>query len=138
MPRRRRSRIRGALLARGLLHLALIRIQLRVCPARTVRSALADSAGTGVSPGAAVTDVTWAVRVLSRFLPPGSCLPRAILCQRLLRSAGLPATLHLGFTAEPGEPFPAHAWASSDGTIVAETGDDLKFAPFQGTGSPTP
>ena len=92
--------------------------------APTARTPLvADS----ITPSAVRRAVARAVRTLP---VEASCLVQAMAAERLLRTAGLEATLHIGVArVEPqAPPLDAHAWVESQGVIVAGELDHERYA----------
>jgi len=65
-----------------------------------------------------INKITWAVTVVSRYIPGVKCLARALATQALLSQCGFPANLRIGVAkAEEGQ-LEAHAWVEVQGKIV--------------------
>lgn len=63
--------------------------------------------------------------------PRPSCLPRALALRRLLRSAGIPATVRFGVATNAGR-LVAHAWVESGGRVVGDRADVAEiFRPLE-------
>jgi hypothetical protein len=76
----------------------------------------ADNAGS-TAPDDAAQHVSWAVAVVSRYVPLGRCLPQAIAAQKLLRGMGYRSTVRIGVRKPTESEFEAHAWLECDGRI---------------------
>lgn len=65
-------------------------------------------------------DCVWAVETMARRLPWRTmCIEQGLAVQRLLRAAGVEATLHYGArTVQATGKLEAHVWVSVAGTIV--------------------
>ena len=70
-----------------------------------------------------------AVRRATRYYyrPRLDCLPRALAIFVLLRSQGVPATLHIGVKRYP---FGAHAWVECQGGVLDDRVGDWKHEPY--------
>lgn len=64
-----------------------------------------------------VTRIAWAVEAAARRLPGTTCLPMALVAQRLLSSSGHRGELHVGVT-RAGAKFAAHAWVECEGRVL--------------------
>ena len=73
--------------------------------------------------------VTWAVRLASRYLPRTTCLPEALTIQILLSWHGHMSRLHIGVAL--AQKFEAHAWVECDGSVVIGGAERLgRFTPI--------
>ena len=82
-------------------------------------------------------EVRRAVQRGARTIPGSTCVPQAIVATRMLRQAGLPATLTIGVArgpsvrsivvAEPHRALDAHAWVQSGELVVIGDGDLERF-----------
>lgn len=110
--------------------LGLVRVLLRGTPLRlvlrfagaTVAPSQAASAGSSAGDDAAaiVQAIVRAVERAARLLPGTStCLARALVAQRLLRCAGVPAELRLGVARDGSAAgLAAHAWVVYGGRVL--------------------
>ena len=75
------------------------------------------------------TQIVWAVRLASRYIPRASCLPQALAAQILLSGAGLESRLHIG-VAQAGR-FEAHAWVECSGRVLIGGSDEsARYVPI--------
>jgi hypothetical protein len=74
--------------------------------------------------------ISWAVLVVSRYIPGATCLVQALTAQTLMASAGFPATLHIGVAKGMGERFEAHAWVECRGTVVVGGSGIARYTPL--------
>lgn len=65
-----------------------------------------------------VREIGAAVRRASRWAPGATCLPQALTAAVLLRRRGLPAQVELGVAMDSRGSLQAHAWTTSDSTVV--------------------
>jgi hypothetical protein len=80
-------------------------------------AALADWGGSDRRlPPETLTRLVWAVEVSGNLLG-GTCLPRALAMNWMLRRRGLSAEVCIGARLV-GRPLPAHAWVELDGAVV--------------------
>jgi hypothetical protein len=64
-----------------------------------------------------VRTLIWAVEAVSRRIPGGTCLSRALAAHVLLAKYGYPSEICLG-VARANDDFRAHAWLEHDGEVV--------------------
>lgn len=105
--------------------IARARLETRFVPFRRIAGALemppdserGDSPADSIGHAAAVK---WSTQILSSKLPwCGNCLAQAVAAKRYLNRRGIPSTLYLGVTTEPGSrELAAHAWLESGGQIL--------------------
>lgn len=62
--------------------------------------------------------VSWAVRVVSRFIPSATCLAQALALQTLLSREGIHSDLAIGVARGDESGIAAHAWLEVDGTVM--------------------
>ncbi len=61
--------------------------------------------------------ITWAIQVMSRFIPRATCLVRALAGQILLSQYGYDSNIKIGVSRDKGE-FEAHAWLEYGNYVV--------------------
>ena len=66
--------------------------------------------------------------VAAACLPPGSCLPQALVLCRVLTGRGLPARVRIGVKRQDG-PLLAHAWVEVNGDSLDPVPAD--YVPFE-------
>ena len=76
--------------------------------------------------------LTWAVAVMSRYVPNATCLTRALTAQILLAGQNYNSNLKIGVYKGNGE-FEAHAWLESDNKIVLGE-SETEFVPILNIG----
>lgn len=105
------------ILIRVLFVVGVARAALCVLPANTVRKVVAKAAS-----GAAgtVTQMVWAVRAVSRYLPGATCLTQAVAAQALLTQSGFASQVEIGVAKDKGDlgRLQAHAWVVCQGQVV--------------------
>src|SRR5262249_36027485 len=102
-----------SLLVRALLLLAMVRLWL---PFASL-DRLQQWARPGRNVARPMSTIVWAVRTAARWLPGTTCLPAALVLQRLLCAAGHQSELHIGVAQEGGR-LAAHAWVSRAGEVL--------------------
>jgi hypothetical protein len=108
------------------------RLLLAFLPVPVIRRLARDGSPQAVSPSPA--QIAWAVEAVgSRLLGPGSCLPRALAAEALLRRHGYPADLCVG-VEKRGDRLEAHAWVTSAGTVLVGGGEAGAFQPLEPVG----
>jgi hypothetical protein len=65
----------------------------------------------------ALGTIVWAVRACARRMPGTTCLPAALVLQRLVAAAGHASELHVGVAQQTGR-LAAHAWVVRDGEVL--------------------
>jgi Transglutaminase-like superfamily len=133
---RRLSGAERRLLAEAWLLLGLTKTGLVVSRFGVVRGSLDRYAHRSTRPNASPEQAAWAVAAAARRLPGGAtCLPRALVCDAMLRRRGYPARLHIGVAGRGGVArLRAHAWVEMDDRVVIGDLDDLAgFAPLRPT-----
>ena len=61
----------------------------------------------------------------SCFIPPPTCLSKALAGSVLFRSCGYQTLLHIGIAKEGGSMLDAHAWLTLDGSVIVGDRSDL-------------
>ena len=108
--------------------LGLARLAVLTIPFRWILRGLDQktTTATGVpqpSQQAAIQQVAWAIRVVSRRTPwQSNCLAQALAGQVMLRRRQIAGTLYLGVTKEGSNALAAHAWLRSNEMIVTGGG----------------
>lgn len=74
--------------------------------------------------------IPWALDVVDAYVPIHlSCLPRAVVGDRLFAANGYRTRIHLGVAKS--EEFEAHAWVERDGEVViGEVDEHARFQPL--------
>ncbi len=103
---------------KSFLLLWIIRIMLWIFPfpviQRVVSRFTVVSSESHIIP---LKKLTWAVDVMSRYVPKATCLTRALTAQILLAGQNYNSNLRIGVSKNNGE-FEAHAWLESGDKIV--------------------
>ena len=66
--------------------------------------------------GHTTSDISRAIRIAARFVPGANCLPQALAMRELMHRYGRACEVQLG--VDTAGSFRAHAWVTSEGTIV--------------------
>jgi transglutaminase-like putative cysteine protease len=82
---------------------------------RTLRIALRPIKDTT---NTVIGDVVAAIDRAGRYVPGGTCLPKALALAWMLRGLGVAAAVHIGVKATGR--FEAHAWVVCDGVAITE------------------
>jgi hypothetical protein len=122
------------LLAQAALLVVAVRLGLWLLPFRIVRrlvsrrvdrhiswpfNALLPRTGRGGRVVRATPErVTWAVNVVSQYVPAAACLTRALAAEALLAWHGYPAQLRIGVAKGAAGRLEAHAWLEHEGQIL--------------------
>ena len=77
-----------------------------------------------------VEDIIWAIEAAARRLPwRAVCIKKGLAAQRMLRSAGVDATLHYGARHHPQTgKLEAHVWVTVGDRVVIGGGETAGFA----------
>jgi len=101
----------------AILLSGLVRVALWTLPFRWIKRVVESSASSRPLAGKFTSrQVSWAVRLASRYVPRATCLTQAVTAQTLLNWSGLKSSLHIGVAREPK--FAAHAWVEHEGRIL--------------------
>jgi hypothetical protein len=102
--------------------LLMVRISLVFLPFRTVLKRIESvSPGKrleGVPPELVCARVSWAVRVVRKYMPFAKCLPQAMVVKLLLARQACPGQLRIGVYKRENGALEAHAWVESKGRII--------------------
>lgn len=108
------------LVVEASLTLVIVRVMLRVAPARAIASSVRDA--EGIADIAAAEMIVRIVGVAaSQQIASASCLPRAITAVRLMRRRKIAAALRIGGRIENGT-LHGHAWVEVGGQAIADEG----------------
>ena len=112
----------------GILRMAILTVPFRL---------LARHCGRHMTEAPAVEDlerddllkrVSWAVAVMSRYLPwESKCLARALAAKMMLKCRGIPSTLYLGLARDRDKELRAHAWLRSGTVFLAGSRGKNRF-----------
>jgi Transglutaminase-like superfamily len=122
-PRDRRLAIRAA----AALGLAAIGVRCAGVQ-RMLRSTEHDVRG-GLAGADDVRDLVAAIDRASRYVPGGTCLPRAIALTWMLRRRGIAAIVRLGARSQSGA-FKAHAWVEYNGAALNDPEIAEQYSPI--------
>jgi hypothetical protein len=77
------------------------------------------------------TDVVWAVKAASRYVPKATCLTQSLTAHCLLDRLGYPAKLQIGVARGKEGALEAHAWVEIEGeTLIGSLPDLSRFSKF--------
>jgi Transglutaminase-like superfamily len=62
--------------------------------------------------------ITTSVKRMRRFVLAATCLTQALVTEKLLHEAGLPAAMRIGVARSDAGKIEAHAWVESNGEVV--------------------
>jgi hypothetical protein len=121
------------LLLRAFAWVIVIRLGLWLLPFRFVRQIAASPSrkGTQIQP---LSRYIWAVRVVSRYVPCGTCLTQAMAAQTLLAASGYDSRVEIGVNTDEQCRFQAHAWLVCGDEIVlggAQAGSYVPLASWK-------
>lgn len=134
------DRAQQALLLKTLRLLIQVKLLLRLQPVPRIREAAKNS----IPPRPPTTtnnrhrtalQIFHAITSAARVVPGGAtCLPRAIVAERLLCEAGLPSEFFIGVRKDQavttGNLIEAHAWVQSVGYIYPDSTNPDTFTPL--------
>jgi len=96
----------------------IIRMMLWILPFSVIQKIMGRfTAVSGESHSVPIEKLTWAVAVMSRYVPKATCLTRALTAQIVLAGQNYNSNLKIGVSKNNGE-FEAHAWLEADDKIV--------------------
>lgn len=122
------------LLIKALLFMWIIRIMLWLFSFHRMEKIVKRfSKVKPFSSSISLTEITWAVQVMGRFVPRSACLVRALSGQILLALYGYPSLIKIGVSRNKGE-FEAHAWLENDGKVVLGE-SETDFVPIMDIGN---
>ncbi|HYM04915.1 MAG TPA: lasso peptide biosynthesis B2 protein [Terriglobales bacterium] len=119
------------ILLRAVALVVAVRLALWMVPFARLRQAVARLAHAR-SPREtlySVEQLSWAVRVVSRYVPRASCLTQALVLHILLRREGLPSRIQVGVSKVAGH-FEAHAWVESQDRVVIGDSSLQRYTPM--------
>lgn len=87
---------------------------------------------SGESHSVPIEKLTWAVAVMSRYVPKATCLTRALTAQIVLAGQNYPSNIKIGVSKNKGE-FEAHAWLEYDNIIVLGE-SEVEYTPILNIG----
>ncbi len=106
----------------------MIRAALWVAPFQLLRRWLARASERGQSARITKSQIVWAVKAASRYVPLASCLTQALTAQLLLRQNGYDAVLRIGVALRSRRKLQAHAWVECEGSVVIGESEKGHFA----------
>jgi len=80
-----------------------------------------------------LSEITWAVQVMGRFVPRSTCLVLALSGQVLLARYGYSSLVKIGISRSKGE-FEAHAWLEHGNEVVLGE-SETDFVPIRDVGN---
>ncbi len=104
--------------ALAAIWMILIRAALRVAPFQSLRRWLARASERGQSARITKSQIVWAVKAASRYVPLASCLTQALTGYLLLRQNAYDPSLRIGVARDSQQELQAHAWLECDGSVV--------------------
>ena len=118
-----------SLLMRALLVVTVTRLGLWLLPIGAVRRiALRDRKKASVA--YSVTELVWAVKAVSRYVPVATCLTQALALQWLLARSGHTSRIHLGARKDLKGKFQAHAWVECEDRVVMGGPEAHEYVPL--------
>jgi hypothetical protein len=124
------------LLLKTLSLLATVRLGLWVLPFRIVLRLTETLRRKGLyrldTPSdSSVSEVVWAVKAASRYVPKATCLTQSLTAYCLLGRLGHLAKLEIGVARGKEGTLDAHAWVEVDGeTLIGSLPDLSRFSKF--------
>lgn len=121
------------ILIKSLLLIWIIRIMLWILPFSVIQKIVSRfTVISGESHSVPMGKLTWAVAVMSRYVPKATCLTRALTAQILLAGQNYPSNIKIGVCKTEGN-FEAHAWLEADDKIVLGK-SETEFTPILNIG----
>lgn len=118
------------LLLETTILLSLIVIALRIVPLRWLQQ-FTKRPPTYTHIPDRRSQLAWAVRKTSRYIPLATCLPQALVTKLLFARYGYPTELRIGVVKDQDGQLEAHAWVESDGVIVVGSLPDIsRYTPL--------
>ena len=109
------------ILLKAFILLILIRLGLWLLPFRTLQRTLErlfQHPVTSDSRSPSPEKFSWAVSVVSQYVPAASCLTQALTLQALLSREGIHSDLAIGVARDDATGITAHAWVEIDGRVI--------------------
>lgn len=111
----------------------IIRIMLWILPFSVIQKIIGKfTVISGESHNIPLEKLTWAVAVMSRYVPKATCLTCALTAQILLAGQNYPSNIKIGVYKTEGN-FEAHAWLEADDKIVLGE-SETEFIPILNIG----
>jgi len=121
------------ILIKSFFLLWVIRIMLWILPFSVIQKVISRfTAVSGESHAIPLEKLTWAVAVMSRYVPKATCLTRALTAQILLAGQNYDSNLKIGVSKSNGK-FEAHAWLEADNKIVLGE-SEVEYTPILNMG----
>ncbi|MCZ3364274.1 MULTISPECIES: lasso peptide biosynthesis B2 protein [Methanobacterium] len=121
------------ILVKSFFLLWVIRIMLWILPFSVIQKIVGKlTAVSGESHNIPLEKLTWAVPVMSRYVPKATCLTRALAAQILLAGQNYNSNLKIGVSKNNGE-LEAHAWLEADDKIVLGE-SEVEYTPILNIG----
>ena len=124
------------LLLKTLSLIAVVRLGLWILPFRIVLRLIETLRRKGLSrpdtpSDSRVSEVVWAVKAASRYVPEATCLTQALTAHCLLGRLGYPSKLEIGVARGKEGALEAHAWVEVGGeTLIGSLPDLTRFSKF--------
>ena len=107
----------------------IIRIMLWILPFSVIQKSFSRfTIISGESHSIPLEKLTWAVALMSRYVPKATCLTRALTAQILLAGQNYPSNIKIG-VSKTKENFEAHAWLEYNNKIVLGE-SETEFTPI--------
>jgi Transglutaminase-like superfamily len=119
------------ILMQAATSVCVVRLALWWIPFRNLRR-MVNSLTKTRSRGAhrfSVDQLSWAVRVTSRYVPRATCLTQALALHILIKRAGFDSRIRIG-VAKRGRHLEAHAWVESQDRIVIGDYESERYMPL--------
>lgn len=128
------SKAQRFLIIYAALLLGLTKLGLKLVSFQTLQRFLARTASYKPNwfKQFAVSEVVWAVKLASCYMPGGAkCLARALIAQTILSQSNHKVELRIGATKNLHGELEAHAWVEHNGNVVIGKLSDLdRFIPL--------
>jgi hypothetical protein len=121
------------ILIKSFLLLWIVRIMLWTLPFSVIQKIIGRfTAVSGELHGVPMEKLTWAVAVMSKYVPRATCLTRALTAQILFAGQNYSSNVKIGVSKTEGN-FEAHAWLeSNDKVILGES--EVEYIPILNIG----
>ena len=117
------------ILIKSFFLLWIVRIMLWILPFSVIQKIIGRfTVISGEPHSIPLEKLTWAVAVMSRYVPKATCLTRAITAQILLAGQNYSSNIKIGVSKTEGN-FEAHAWLEyKDKVVLGES--KIEFVPI--------
>jgi len=108
------------ILIKAFFLLLTVRLMLWILPfsfIQKITPRLTDVSGDMKTSEVSIEKLTWAIKVMSIYIPGATCLTRALAAQILLARYNYSSNIKIG-VFKNGEEFEAHAWLETEGGII--------------------